>query len=106
MTSRHPLWDGPLDHVAPAADADPVEASLGIDGALGRQMTVTAGLSARPEGVAEIPKDSYVPVVVAAALALFFIGLLVYAALVVAVGVVILLVAVARWTWRTEGELR
>ena len=106
VTSRHPLWDGPLDHVAPAAGADPAEASLGVEGALARQMTVTAGLSARPEGVAEIPEDSYAPVVVAAALAVFFIGLLVYAALVMVVGVVVVLAAVARWTWRTEGELR
>jgi hypothetical protein len=104
VTDRHPLWAGPLPEAEAGPDA--MLAARGARGALDRLMPVSAGLSTAPEGVARIPGPSYAPVLVAAALALFFIGLLVDAGLVIVVGVAGTLAALARWTWRTEGELR
>ena len=69
-------------------------------------MPVTEGLDARPQATLEIPEPTYLPFVVAVGVALFFVGLLVQAAIVGVVGIVVGAVAVMRWTWRTEEDLR
>jgi hypothetical protein len=63
-------------------------------------------MDARPQASAHIPEPSYLPFVAAVGLAVFFVGLLVEAAVVGVVGVLALLVGVTRWMWRTEADLR
>jgi cytochrome c oxidase subunit 1/cytochrome c oxidase subunit I+III len=110
VVGRHPLWDG---HLAPAAvdteehpdlAAEVVEC-FGVEGALRRQTPITSGLATEPEGILRIPKATYMPFVAALGVAGIFVGLLIYAPLAVALGVGIGLVAIARWTWRTEADL-
>jgi cytochrome c oxidase subunit I+III len=95
VTGRHALWDAP--QAAPGSDI------YGPAGAAQRLTPITTGLDAQPESAFTVPAPTYLPVVAAAGLALFFIGLLVDTSLVLAVGVLVAVVAVARWTWRTEG---
>ena len=51
-------------------------------------------------------EPTYLPFVVAVGIAFFFVGLLVEAAIVGVVGIVVGGVAIMRWTWRTEEDLR
>jgi hypothetical protein len=44
--------------------------------------------------------------IVAAGIAIFFVGLLVSATLVLGAGILVGLSALAAWTWRTEADLR
>ncbi len=129
VSGRHPLWDAPVEPAHPGVSHgnrgvtkgepaslapeerpaeldDRVVASFGAEGALARQTPVTSGLATKPEGVLRIPQPSYAPFVAGLGAAAFFCGLLVWTGLVVVVGVVVLLAAVARWTWRTEADLR
>jgi hypothetical protein len=59
-----------------------------------------------PQATLEIPEPTYIPFVVAVGIAIFFVGLLVEAAIVGVVGIIIGSVAIMRWTWRTEEDLR
>src|SRR5207237_6460065 len=71
VASRHPLWDQRPLTVAQSGDDDATR-SLGVEGALARETPITTGLDARPEGTMRIPHETYLPVVLAAGLFVFF----------------------------------
>ena len=54
----------------------------------------------------EIPRDTYLPLLVALGTAVIFLGLLAKAIAVGAVGVALAALALVRWAWRTEEDLR
>jgi hypothetical protein len=56
--------------------------------------------------VLEIPAPTVVPFVVALGLAVFFLGLLIEAQVVGALGVAIAAAAVLRWLWNTDTDRR
>jgi heme/copper-type cytochrome/quinol oxidase subunit 1 len=105
VTSRHPLWDQPALAVG-QPEGDAAARSLSIEGAQERVTSVTTGLDAWVEGGAPVPQPTAKPLVIALGLALFFVGLLVSAVLVLVLGVVVALGALAAWTWHTEADLR
>jgi hypothetical protein len=99
--SRHPLWDQDLLPVG-SPGGDETGHSLGVEGALDREVTVSTGLDALVEGGAPVPEPTAVPFVVAFGIALFLVGLLVSAVVVLVAGAAVGLGALATWTWRTE----
>jgi cytochrome c oxidase subunit 1/cytochrome c oxidase subunit I+III len=105
VAGRHPLWDEPPPPVE-LSPAEPSTRAIGVQGALDKEMPVTEGLDARPQDVLGIPSPTYLPFVVALGVGALFVGLLVQAAVVVAIGVLIGASAVVRWLWRTSEELR
>jgi cytochrome c oxidase subunit I+III len=100
VTSRHPLWD---EHPPPVveSDEDPALRSLGAVGTMARETPFIDGLNSQPEAVMAIPHETYVPFVAAVGIALFFVGLLIKAALVGVLGVVFGLVGLIWWAWKT-----
>jgi cytochrome c oxidase subunit 1/cytochrome c oxidase subunit I+III len=100
VTSRHPLWD---EHPPPVveSDDDPALRSLGAVGTMERETPFVDGLNSQPEAVMAIPHETYVPFVAAVGIALFFVGLLIKAALVGVLGVVFGLVGLIWWAWKT-----
>ena len=96
VRSRHPLWD---EHALELADG-PV--GFAREGAEHRQTPVVVGLAGRPDHAVPIPRPTHLPFLCAVGVFVFFIGLLVDAALVLAAGVAIGVVALGVWTWRTE----
>jgi cytochrome c oxidase subunit I len=106
VTSRHPLWDEPKPLPAAPPGADEATRALGIEGAVEKEMHVSEGLDARPQGTLGIPSPTYLPFVAAVGVALFFVGLLIEATVVGVAGIAIGTVAVMRWLWRTEEDLR
>jgi hypothetical protein len=105
VAGRHPLWDEPPPPFE-LSPAEPSTRAIGVQGALDKEMPVTEGLDARPQDVLGIPSPTYLPFVVALGVGALFVGLLVQAAVVVAIGVLIGASAVVRWLWRTSEELR
>jgi cytochrome c oxidase subunit 1/cytochrome c oxidase subunit I+III len=105
VNGRHPLWDEPPSSVE-VVDGQASTRALGVVGALEKDMPVTEGLDARPQDVLGIPEPTYLPFIVAVGIALFFVGLLVEAAVIGVVGVLIGMAAVVVWLWRTSENLR
>ena len=56
----------------------------------------------RPDEPLRIPHETYLPLCVALGIAVFFVGLLVSAVAVGAIGVAVAMVAIVWWAWRTE----
>ncbi len=104
VSSRHPLW-GPEPARPARSGDDEATRSLGVPGALARETPVTAGLDAHPDQTMAIPRPTHLPFLLAAGLAVFFVGLLVEAAVVGVVGLALGLVALCWWAWRTEMDL-
>ena len=104
VASRHPLWD---QHPLPYAESgeEPETTGLGVEGAVDRETPITSGIDTRPEGNLEIPHETYLPFFVALGVAGLFVGLLVKAVVVGALGVGLALMAAVWWTWRTEDDL-
>jgi cytochrome c oxidase subunit 1/cytochrome c oxidase subunit I+III len=110
VSGRHPLWDEPrsaeLESNVQAATGSPEALrSLGVTGALDRETPVMGGLENAPAEVLRIPHPTYLPFVVAVGLAVFFTGLIVETAVVGVIGLVIGVVSVVWWAWRTEMDL-
>jgi cytochrome c oxidase subunit 1/cytochrome c oxidase subunit I+III len=103
--SRHPLWDAGGLRFAESG-ADPGTETLGPEGARERATPVGSGVEAVPEATMRIPRESYLPFLVALGTAVIFVGLLVKATLVGVVGVALGAFAILRWTWHTEADLR
>ena len=82
--------------------ADP---GFGRAGALARESSLTEGIEARPDGGQLVPQPTMVPFWVAFGLALFFVGLLVKATVVLGLGVALAVAVLLIWTWRTEADL-
>jgi heme/copper-type cytochrome/quinol oxidase subunit 1 len=104
VAGRHPLWQqDPLP--AATSGTDEATRSLGIEGALRRENPVTGGLEGRPEETSAIPRETYLPFLLAFGLAVFFTGLLIEAVVVGVMGLVLGLVGLIWWAWRTEMDL-
>jgi cytochrome c oxidase subunit 1/cytochrome c oxidase subunit I+III len=99
VESRHPLWDPPV-RVA-TSGTDDATVALGEEGAEQRATPLTAGLRAEPEETMEVPAETVLPFVLALGIAIFFYGLLIEAALVGVIGVLLGIVGVTWWAWRT-----
>jgi cytochrome c oxidase subunit 1/cytochrome c oxidase subunit I+III len=91
VASRDPMWDQHDEAEGAPALADG-HATLG-----------TTVLDADPEEVLEMPHESWVPLMTAIGLTLFFTSLLLGAVWLLVVGIVATLVVIARWTWRAGG---
>jgi len=89
------LWDGPLHYGA---------GPFGASGALERAIPTTGGLSAEPEHVLYVPRETALPFWVAFGLALVFLAFLIEAILVAFIGIAVAALAVLRWTWRIGNE--
>ncbi len=76
-------------------------AAFGPSGALERTTPLTTGLRAEPEATMEIPEETALPFVVAAGIALLFVGLLFTGIVAAVAGLVIGGISLLRWTWRT-----
>ncbi len=104
VASRHPLWDPP-PATSPTAATIPTRSPP----------TPTAPPPARccrrpawrpsPSDSELVPETTVLPVLAAAGVTLFFVGLLVAAALVGSVGLAVGVVGIGWWTWRTEDDL-
>ena len=105
VTSRHPLWE---ERPLPVSDSHTTSEAraLAIDGAADRDMAESTVFDAQPEGPWPVPPDTYLPFFVAVGLAIVFVGLLMRVTLIGWAGVVIGLVSVFTWMWRTDEELR
>jgi cytochrome c oxidase subunit I len=104
VAGRHPLWQqDPLPTAA--SGTDDATRALGIEGALRRENPVTSGLEGRPEETSAIPRETYLPLLLALGLAVFFTGLLIDAVVVGVMGVFLGLVGLIWWAWRTEMDL-
>jgi heme/copper-type cytochrome/quinol oxidase subunit 1 len=107
VSSRHPLWEGGAPAAVPelgsaAAASVPAVRSLALEGAFEKTSTITSGRDTRPSDVLWIPEQTVVPFLLAFGLAVFFLGLLVDAVAVGAIGVAIGVVALLRWVWQTD----
>jgi cytochrome c oxidase subunit I len=104
VASAHPLWDQkPLPYATSGSDEE--TKGLGPEGAVERETPITSGIDTAPEGNLTIPEDTYLPLMVAIGLAVFFLGLLVNAAAVGVMGAALAVVGAVWWTWRTEEDL-
>ncbi|HET9728161.1 MAG TPA: cytochrome c oxidase subunit I [Acidimicrobiia bacterium] len=107
VSSRHPLWEQqPLPVAATAATDGGHTRALTVDGAADRDMAETTVFDARPEGPWPVPPDTYLPFFVAVGLTGIFAALLAHVVLLGVAGVVVALVSLLRWMWRTDEELR
>ncbi len=100
VESRHPLWDQDPLPVSTSGD-DRATRALGREGALRKETPLTSGLRAEPADTMEIPKDTYLPFVLASGVAVLFVALLVQALLIGIVGGALAAVGLLRWAWRT-----
>jgi cytochrome c oxidase subunit 1/cytochrome c oxidase subunit I+III len=105
VAGRHPLWEqDPL----PTAESGehPATHALGPEGAHEHATPITSGIDTRPQETLEIPHETYLPLVLALGLMVFFLGLLVHAAAIGALGVALALVGLVWWAWRTDVDAR
>jgi cytochrome c oxidase subunit I+III len=101
VASRHPLWFP--DGIEYADDSDDATThSHGEQGAAERTTPITTGLDSLPESGLGIPRPSALPALTALGILIFFFGLLVSAAIVLAAGTLIGRGGIAAWAWRTE----
>jgi len=104
VTGRHPLWDQDPVPTAVSGD-DEATRSLGPEGALDRGTPITSGLDTTPETTLTIPDETYLPLLLASGLAVFFVGLLISAVVVGILGVCVGVLGLVWWAWRTEVDL-
>ncbi len=104
VNSRHPLWDQEPLPQASSGDGEATR-SLGTPGALDRATPITTGLDAAAEETMAIPRETYLPFLLALGLAVFFTGLLVEALVVGVAGVAVATLGLVWWAWRTEADL-
>jgi cytochrome c oxidase subunit 1/cytochrome c oxidase subunit I+III len=102
--SRHPLWEDGGVAFAQSGDTEATR-GLGAEGAEARITPITSGVDTLPEENLTIPHETYLPFFLAVGIAVFFLGLLVSAVTIGAVGVAIGVVCLLWWTWRTEADL-
>ena len=104
VASRHPLWDQQPLPEAMSGD-DEGTRSMGTPGALADETPITTGLDAGAEETMEIPRETYLPFLLAVGLAVFFTGLLVEAVVIGVAGVIVATIGLFWWAWRTEADL-
>ncbi len=110
VSGRHPLWDEDpsaelVANLQAATGSPEAVRSLGVSGAFERETPVMGGLDNVPSGVLRIPRPTWLPLVVAVGLAVFFTGLIVEASVVGVIGIVIGAFGIIWWAWRTEMDL-
>jgi cytochrome c oxidase subunit 1/cytochrome c oxidase subunit I+III len=104
VTSRHPLWEESMGEAV--SNTEVGGDALGIEGARERRTPITSGLDAIPEATLTITRPTYLPFVAGLGMLVFFTGLLIDAGVVLVAGAAFAVVALVRWTWRTEADLR
>ena len=97
VAGRHPLWDVHAE-VAMSTDGH----AEGPEGAVAKETPITTGLDAVAHQTMGIPEDTYAPFVLAFGIATVFVALLIKGPAVAVIGLVVLVVALLRWTWHTE----
>ncbi|MEO8308804.1 MAG: cytochrome c oxidase subunit I [Pseudomonadota bacterium] len=94
VASRHPLWE---EQLGESIDRSSLRHGYLLD--QGREALATTVLDAQPDLILEMPGDSYAPAVLAAALALVFVGLLTHFWWLAACGLFAAACTVAAWLW-------
>jgi cytochrome c oxidase subunit I+III len=105
VAGRHPLWDSERLEEAESG-SDEATKAFGPSGAVEKQTPIVGGMIADSQLTMEIPKPTYMPFVVAVGIALIFVALLVKAALIAVLGVLVGMVGLGVWLWRTEADLQ
>ncbi len=94
VASRHPLWE---DRLGEEGAVSSLSQGMLLDS--GRETIGTTALDAAPDMIMEMPEDSFAPVLMAAGIAILFVGLLLKAWTVVGVGGFIAALALLLWLW-------
>jgi heme/copper-type cytochrome/quinol oxidase subunit 1 len=100
VASRHPLWESRLKEDTVVSSLD---RGLLLDE--GKETVGTTALDAAPDMILEMPEDTVAPLLLAAGLAIVFIGLLLKIWSVVIIGGLITGLAILSWMWPRR-ELR
>jgi len=100
IASRHPLWE---DQLGDASGRSQLTRGYLLDH--GRETMGTTPLDAEPDLILEMPDDSLAPVSLAVGLSLLFIGALLHAWWLAALGGTICLAALLLWFWPRPREL-
>jgi cytochrome c oxidase subunit 1/cytochrome c oxidase subunit I+III len=104
VASRHPLWDQrPLPYAS--SNGDEATLALGPEGAEHHQTPETTGLDARPQGTLDLPHPTYLPFILACGIGVLFVGIMIKAVLVGAIGVAMGMIGLTWWLWRTDADL-
>ena len=101
VATRHPLWEEEL--------GDTRERSVVREGPAltqGRETLGTTMLDAEPDVILKMPGESYLPLILALALALVFSGLLIKGPIVVAAALIVITVDLLLWLWPTPSTNR
>ena len=94
VASRHPLWEEALGKQGARS-----QVNFGPALADGREAMATTALEAEPQAILRMPGDSYLPILLALALAIMFSALLVKAWVLVALAVAAIAVDLVWWLW-------
>src|SRR5690554_3072158 len=95
IRDRYPLWHNPK---LPQELAEG-QGYLADPGSGERETMATSMLDAKPEYVVRLPRNTYIPLLLALATALFFIGLLIKQYWLVPIAAVLMVAGVWRWLW-------
>jgi cytochrome c oxidase subunit I len=94
VASRHPLWESRLGE---NAQLSTIDRGMLLD--TGKETVATSALDAAPDMILEMPQDSFAPLVLAAGLSVLFVGLLLKAWTVVAIGTLLSAAGLLLWLW-------
>jgi len=94
VASRHPLWE---DRLGEDGAVSSLDRGMLLDS--GKETVGTTALDAAPDMILEMPEDSFAPVLMAAGVAILFVGLLLKTWLVVGVGGFVAALALLLWLW-------
>jgi hypothetical protein len=100
VASRHPLWESRLGDNSVLSTMD---RGMLLDS--GKETIGTSALDAAPDMILEMPQDSFAPLVLTAGLSVLFVGLLLKAWAVMAIGTLLSTAGVLIWLWPRR-ELR
>jgi cytochrome c oxidase subunit I len=100
VASRHPLWERRLDEEGAVSSLD---RGMLLDS--GKETIGTSALDAEPDMVLEMPEDSVAPLLLALGISILFVGLLLKAWPLTAVGGAVAALALLSWLWPRR-ELR
>jgi len=94
VASRHPLWENALSETRARSVLDHGPALTH-----GRETIGTTMLDAQPEAILKMPGDSYLPIILALALAVLFVGMLAKSWLIVAAALIAIAIDLSLWLW-------
>jgi len=93
VASRYPLWEPALA----AHEGTRIASDIRLEG--GRETFATSALDAEIDLVAKMPEDSLAPLWLTVGLSIGFVGLLLHAWAIVAIGGALSLIAIVLWLW-------